>query len=186
MPQPVAIYLVRHGEADAHWGQSADPGLSDLGQKQADASARQLARRIGTDAVIVSSPLTRAMQTAAPLARICGLDFQVEEAFREIPAPVPLAQRRDWLRGFMRQDWANQPADLHAWRDALLSSLVARPSTTVIFTHFLVINTIVGHALGESRTQCFWPDNASITEINLNDQQLELIERGREMETPIN
>ncbi len=182
----MAIYLVRHGEAEAHWGQSADPGLSSRGQSQAEACARQLAPRIGSDAVLVSSPLTRAMQTAAPLARICGLDFQVKEAYREIPAPVPLAQRRDWLRGFMRQDWANQPADLYAWRDAMLSSLMATPSTTVIFTHFLVINTIVGHTLGKSSTQCFWPDNASITEIQLNDQQLELIDLGREMETPIN
>ena len=29
------IYLVRHGEAAASWGDHPDPGLSELGQKQA-------------------------------------------------------------------------------------------------------------------------------------------------------
>ena len=42
------IYLVRHGEAAAGWGDHPDPGLSALGQKQAKAVAVELQKRGAT------------------------------------------------------------------------------------------------------------------------------------------
>ena len=61
------IYLVRHGEAAAQWSEDLDPGLSDLGRRQAaDVGARL--REIGPLA-LVSSPLARARES---LARIGG------------------------------------------------------------------------------------------------------------------
>ena len=40
------LYLVRHGEAAAAWGDHDDPGLSPLGQAQAtDAAAKPAPRR---------------------------------------------------------------------------------------------------------------------------------------------
>lgn len=182
----VPIYLVRHGEAEAHWGQSADPGLSDLGREQAEACAQLLAPRLNAGGLLLSSPLARARQTAEPLARLLGTDISVSEAFREIPAPVPLPQRRDWLRGFMAEEWQGQSAALHAWREALLSALHATSAATVIFSHFLVINAAVGHVRNDRRTLCFWPDNGSVTELMLTDGQLELVALGREMTTVVN
>jgi len=35
----ISIYLVRHGEAAASWGESSDPGLSELGWQQAEDAA---------------------------------------------------------------------------------------------------------------------------------------------------
>lgn len=180
------IYLVRHGEADAHWGQSADPGLSALGREQAEDCAQYLAPQLNAEALLLSSPLARAVETAAPLARRSGLDVTLVEAYREIPAPVPLAQRRDWLRGFMQEEWQSQGDVLVAWREALLSALYATRSPTVIFTHFLVINTLVGHIRDTDRTVSFWPDNGSVTELLLTDGTLELITLGREMDTVVN
>ncbi len=180
------IFLVRHGEADAHWGQSADPGLSTLGREQAETCARDLAPLLKAEALLVSSPLARAIETAAPLARRTGLDVTPVESYREIPAPVPLVQRRDWLRGFMREEWKSQGDALVAWREALLSALYATRSPTVIFTHFLVINTVVGHIREADRTLSFWPDNGSVTELLLRNGTLELITLGREMDTVIN
>lgn len=180
------IYLVRHGEAAAHWGQSADPGLSALGCEQAEVCARALTPRLDAGAVLLSSPLARATQTAAPLARHMGVDVSVSEAFREIPAPVPLPQRRDWLRAFMREEWKRQGEALITWREALLSALYSTQSPVVIFTHFLVINTVVGHIRGSERTLSFWPDNGSVTELLLRDGRLELVTLGREMETVVN
>jgi len=182
----IPIYLVRHGEANAHWGQSADPGLSDLGHMQADDCARELAPRLDAGASLLSSPLARALQTAEPLSRRVDVDVSVSEAYREIPAPVPLIDRREWLRGFMREEWAGQSETLLNWRKRVLDALYATTSPSVIFTHFLVINAVVGHIQQSERTLTFWPDNGSVTEILLIDGRLELSVLGRELETVVN
>ena len=84
------IYLVRHGEAAASWGQSADPGLSELGQQQAEQAASHLLATVPQDLQLISSPLARALETAQPLARALGKPITRNDIFREIPAPVPL------------------------------------------------------------------------------------------------
>ena len=182
----IPVFLVRHGEAQAHWGQSADPGLSELGHRQADECAVELATRLGPGTALLSSPLARALQTAEPLARRMGVDLSVSESYREIPAPVPLSDRREWLRAFMRESWTGQPETLLNWRQRLLDALHATSAPTVIFTHFLVINAVVGHIQGSDRTLSFWPDNGSVTEIQLTDGQLTLRALGRAMETVVN
>lgn len=79
------ILLVRHGQSQGNaerrfGGHSATP-LSELGMKQAEATARALA---GEDVTaIYSSDLLRALQTAEPLARATGLEVRGTTAFRE-------------------------------------------------------------------------------------------------------
>jgi broad specificity phosphatase PhoE len=62
------VYLVRHGEAAASWETAVDPGLSVAGQQQAQA----LLDTFGATPPrrLVSSPLQRAQETAAPLAAL--------------------------------------------------------------------------------------------------------------------
>lgn len=182
----VDIYLVRHGEAAASWGESADPGLSDLGREQASAAADSLAGAVGSDAQLVSSPLARAQETAQPLASRLSAAVAINDAFREVPSPVPLEQRQEWLRQFMRERWDTQDATLHAWRNAALETLQRAESTTVVFTHFLVINAVLGHVLGREETLCFWPDNGSITHLRHRAGSLELVSLGDEMRTVVN
>jgi probable phosphoglycerate mutase len=162
------VYLVRHGEAAASWGQSADPGLSELGRQQAEEACKSL--RDALDASmqtptprLISSPLLRARQTAEPLLRSLSMEPVIDERFREIPSPVPLAQRQDWLRGFMGESWSAQGDALQHWRDTILEAIHAVETPTVIFTHFLVINAIVGAMRGEDATLVFWPANCSVT-----------------------
>ena len=84
----IDIYLVRHGEAAASWGQSPDPGLSELGHEQARNAAHALRPLLaGAEPALISSPLARALETAAPLAAELGLSVQVNEAFKEIQVP---------------------------------------------------------------------------------------------------
>lgn len=181
------IFLVRHGEASASWGQDPDPGLSDLGEQQAIAAARSLRSRLSADVKLVSSPLQRARETAEPLAQTLGLEVTIDDAFREIPAPVPLAQRKPWLRGFMKQSWKEQPEALLSWRDSARDQLLDLKAPTVVFTHFLLLNAIVGNVLEHADTLYFWPDNASITHLNLReDGSLELLELGKQMDTVVN
>lgn len=180
------IYLVRHGEAASSWSESSDPGLSQLGARQAQDVAAELQVQLGRETQLISSPLARARETAEPLAASLSLPITVREAFREIPAPVPLPERQSWLRQFMQQTWEGQPAPLCGWRDSALQQLLELRQTTVVFTHFLVINAVVGRVQGRAETLCFWPDNASITHLRLRAGSLELVTLGREMKTVVN
>ena len=181
------IYLVRHGEAAESWGQSPDPGLSELGHAQAHNAVQALQPLlVGTEPALVSSPLTRTLETAAPLAAELGLAVKVNDVFREIQAPVLLAERQTWLRQFMQETWDEQPESLHTWRDGPRRELLTLQTPTVIFTHFLVINAVVGQILGAEATLCCWPDNGSITHLRSDENGLELVALGEQMKTVVN
>ncbi|MDR1998757.1 MAG: histidine phosphatase family protein, partial [Frankiaceae bacterium] len=75
------VHLLRHGEVynpdKVLYGRLPGFGLSAAGQEMAAAAARFLADRpIG---YLVSSPLERARQTAAPLAELLGLPVHADE-----------------------------------------------------------------------------------------------------------
>lgn len=180
------ILLVRHGEAAATWGQHSDPGLSELGVEQAETVAAILGNELPARTRIVSSPLARARETAAPLARVLGMTPEIDEIFREIPSPVPLEERQAWLRAFMTQQWPEQSTELHAWRSAMLDAVRQFPGPVVVFTHFLVINTIVGDVLDRDETLSFYPANGSITRLRHAAGELQLVTLGDQMETVIN
>ena len=181
------IYLVRHGEAEASWGQSADPGLSTLGHDQARATAEQLVPEIGGRSTeILSSPLLRARQTAGPLAEKLSRQVRIEGRVREIPSPVPLAERQNWLRAFMRGRWSEQGAGLLAWRAAILDALTELSDQSVVFTHFLVLNAIVGTQLRRDETLVFWPANASVTTLREKDGGGWQVTLGEQMRSRVN
>jgi|SRR5438105_5500326 len=79
------ILLVRHGQsqgnAEHRFGGHSPTPLSELGLRQAEATARALAAEGVT--AIYSSDLLRAVQTAGPLARETGLELNQTGALRE-------------------------------------------------------------------------------------------------------
>ncbi len=79
------VILIRHGQsqgnAERRFGGHSPTPLSELGQRQAEATARALQSE-GISA-IYSSDLLRAVRTAEPLARATGLEIKSTEAFRE-------------------------------------------------------------------------------------------------------
>jgi probable phosphoglycerate mutase len=82
---PTLFHLIRHGAyplLDQALGGRADHDLSDLGRTQADRLAARLAQR--PIAAVVTSPVRRAQQTAAPIAAGLGLDLAADPAFSEI------------------------------------------------------------------------------------------------------
>lgn len=180
------LYLVRHGEAAASWSQDPDPGLSELGKQQAEAAAAQLFPLLDENAQLISSPLARAQETSLPLAQLCNVDAAVSDTYREVPSPVPLEQRQAWLRQFMSQQWHEQSQTLKDWRSGILEGLLSQERTTVVFTHFLVINAVVGSLLERPETLCCWPDNGSVTSLHLHNGQLTLGELGQQIETHVN
>jgi probable phosphoglycerate mutase len=79
------VLLVRHGQSEGNaagrfGGHTATP-LSARGRRQAEATARALHAEKTT--AIYSSDLSRAVETAMPLARLTGLDVEQREGFRE-------------------------------------------------------------------------------------------------------
>jgi broad specificity phosphatase PhoE len=180
------IHLVRHGQASAHWDQADDPGLSELGRRQAADTARILLGRVGPAVRLVSSPLQRARETAQPLAKALDLEVAIAEPFREIPTPVGRGDRQTWLNAIALQRWGEQDAMVRDWRSALLGRLRKVNEPTVVFTHFMVLNAIVAELTGDDRVVCFLPDNASVTTLRRAGDALELVELGRQFRTRVN
>jgi hypothetical protein len=84
------IWIVRHGEAAASWEKDPDPGLSALGQSQAEETATALLDIVPVGTHLISSPLRRAQETAAAFAVKRGDDVRVDPRFSEVRSPVPL------------------------------------------------------------------------------------------------
>lgn len=178
------LYLVRHGRAEAQFGEAADPGLDEVGHGQAEAVMRKFGEM--KPIAILTSPLLRARQTAEPLARHWGVEPIREEAVAEIPAPGgDLAERALWLKEFMAWSWRDAPARLESWRNNIVSALLCRKEDTVIFSHFITINAALGAAAGDDRVVVFKPDNGSVTVLDAADGVLTLIGRGREASTQV-
>src|SRR5262249_19510532 len=118
----IRLYLVRHGKAAAAFSEAPDPGLDAVGAAQAEAMAERLAP-LGP-MPIVTSPLKRTRQTAAPLERRWRFTARVMSAVSEIPSPMAdPATRGEWLRGVMASVWSAQPAELRAWRQDVVDAL---------------------------------------------------------------
>src|SRR5215204_674378 len=109
MSEQTIVHLMRHGEVynptKILYGRLPGFRLSDAGAEMAVVAAKWFAGRDVTQ--LVSSPLERAQQTAAPLAETLGLPVTIDErlieagnaALVEAPQPVPAvvgrALRRD-------------------------------------------------------------------------------------------
>lgn len=81
----ITVHLVRHGEVHnpdgVLYGRLPGFGLSELGVRQARATADWFSGR--DIAHLVSSPLERAQQTAAPLAAATGLSVEIDDRLIE-------------------------------------------------------------------------------------------------------
>jgi broad specificity phosphatase PhoE len=180
----VSIFLVRHGEAAAAWGEDPDPGLSKLGRKQALQVRDELEAYKDLD--LYSSPLLRAQETAQPLSSVLRRSLVTDDRYREIPSPVDIGDRRAWLAEFMKQDWAEQSDSMLEWREAAWQGLFELERPSAIFTHFMVINAICGKLTERSEIVCCVPDNGSIMHLQLDGNALSLVNVGRQQATKVN
>lgn len=179
------IYMVRHGKAAAGFEGHIDPGLDELGNAQAKATAERLAP-LGP-IPIYSSPLARALETAKPLAELWHITPVIEPKIAEIRSPtIDLTQRAQWLRGIMSNQWSNLTPALRDWRQLMIKHVANYTRDSVIFSHFIAINVIVGAAQGLDEVITFRPDNGSVTTIGIETGKLELIELGSEASTQVN
>jgi len=169
------LVLVRHGEAAAGWSDDADPGLSELGQQQArDVVDRLIA--LGP-IPILTSPLLRCRETAAPLAEKWGVTPAIAERVGEIQAPDhDMSTRGPWLREVMTKRWVDLPSAQQQWRADVLGCLLEQPTDCVVFTHFVAINVALGSATADGRVVCRTVANCSTTILESDGESLTLVE----------
>lgn len=174
------ITLVRHGQAAANWQQDPDPGLSALGQQQALAAASHLSGQVKPQK-LYSSPKLRAQETAAPLASSWQQDVEILDAMTEIPSTgIAMAERGDWLKRVFGETWPQQQPAQTQWRDNIIQTLLAQPQDCIIFSHFVVINAVIGYARGCDKVFQCQPDYCSINQFTLADGKLSLTLLGQQ------
>jgi broad specificity phosphatase PhoE len=185
------LYVVRHGRVVASPIDPNDPELSAEGQSQATAVAEELRTRLPGKLPILTSPLRRCRETAAPLSALWGVQPVVEPRIAEVPGPPPDAlPRAEWLRRALVAEWPElielgqslakgYDSTLASWRAGVLEVALACPHDAVIFSHFVPVNVLTGRATGSERVACFLPDHTSVTVFETTRADIRLVERGR-------
>ncbi|CAG0997575.1 partial putative phosphoglycerate mutase, partial [Anaerolineales bacterium] len=86
-PQPFYITLLRHGEsvgnAEARWQGQSDFPLTDVGRAQARALAERWQREHVRFDFLISSPLTRARETAEIIASVLNVNIEYDPLWLE-------------------------------------------------------------------------------------------------------
>ena len=194
------IYLIRHGRTESGDRHDPDPGLDAVGNAQAIEVAGLCLARLPERLPLISSPLRRCRETAAPLSERWRAVPTIDPNVRELPSPTsePLA-RAAWLAEVLPGTWQALAASgdrqsagygkrLAAWRAGLLKAVCDCPTDSVIVTHFVAINSLVAEAMASDQVSSYRPDNASITVIQTNGRDgrvIQLLERGREISTRV-
>lgn len=177
------IYLIRHGEPAGAYGAHPNPGLTDLGTRQAFAAAETLAKAGAKRGI--TSPLARSRETAAQFEKLMETHARIETGVGEIITPPGIEDRVAWLRGIMAGTWTEAGADLLAWREKALASIEKLPDETAVFSHFVAINAIVSRLTNDDRVVVFKPGHASITRLDRRGGRLVVAELGVEATTSI-
>jgi broad specificity phosphatase PhoE len=153
MAEMTVVHLVRHGEvhnpAGVLYGRMPGFHLSEEGVLQAKAVAEFLAGRDVT--LLLSSPLERALETAAPIAAQFGLEVRVDERliepwnhFEGSKFDVgTLRNPGDWprLANPLRPSWGEPYASIAARMQSVMSDAAreAHGHQVVCVTHQLTI-----------------------------------------------
>ena len=195
----VKIYLVRHGEAAEGWT-SQDPPLSELGKSQAQSLVGFVSSTIDENSInnidFISSPLNRCKETASLALEKIYSEILINDNFRELPSPtVDLKKRVNWLRRILPLTWSELLKDKETkdsgvnfiqWKKNIINNIYSLNKDTIIFTHFVVINSIIGEILKSDKIINFQPSNCSITEIRKINDRLKLVKLGKNLESTVN
>ncbi len=178
------IRMVRHGEAAAGYSEHPDPGLSERGAQQAETVADALG--VLPAAAVFSSPMARAQETAAPLAKLWQTDVQIAPAVSEIPSPgVAPHERGSWLQKVMASTWDDAPDHVRAWRDGIVDFLRSLETDAVVFSHYVAINAALSVATGSDSPRVAHLDHCSVTSFDTDGGELRMFETGAQGDTVI-
>jgi len=149
------LVLVRHAAVDLVDGVPSDRWeLTGEGRR----AAARLARWSGWKTVVVlaSSPESKALGTAAPIAAATRLDVRVEPDLREaerprqrvVPHPELVALTRRYLAGDPVPGW-EPAADVRRRVTACVDRVLAADGDTAVVSHGLALSLYLGSSLEE-------------------------------------
>ncbi|WP_420637607.1 MSMEG_4193 family putative phosphomutase [Candidatus Poriferisocius sp.] len=165
--KPTLMLFVRHGQTPTTGavlpGRAPGLHLSDQGRRQAEHAAERIAalgaKRIGA---VYASPMERAQETAAPIARAVGRRVRVLDGLNECDFGKWTGRRLGDLR--RRRDWQQVQRNPSSFRfpggesfaemqnrmtDAVYHLVARHPGTTVVaVSHADTIKAAVSHASG--------------------------------------
>lgn len=171
------LWLIRHAlpVRIENAAGAADPGLSAEGAAQAERLAEWLHHE-HLDA-IWSSPLRRARETAAPLARAIGLEPVIDEDLAEfdrhadsyVPIEELKAEGDPRWRELVDGSWAADDRGRDFGErliEAMDRVITAHPGGDVaVVCHGGVINVYLAHVLGLAEPMFFHPDYTGISRV---------------------
>jgi 2,3-bisphosphoglycerate-dependent phosphoglycerate mutase len=188
------LIIVRHALPERTDGESAtaDPPLTELGSRQAEATAEFLAGE--TIDHIVASPLRRAIETAEPLARKLGLEIERSEGLREVDAfgdaYVPAEQLtvdHPVVRRFLDDPFAlfAPYGGFDAYRSQVVDAfdgIVARNRgrTVAVFCHATVIGCYLTALVGHADPFELSPDYCAIYRVRASSNNLRTLRSANE------
>jgi broad specificity phosphatase PhoE len=129
----------------------------------------------------------RCQQTAFPLATAWKQNVTIEPMVGEIPSPegYSLETRSEWLRAAMATTWSAvaQESGAHyaEYHTNIAKTVAALTTDTVIFSHFIAINAVIGAATNDDRVLIHHLENCSVSVFDTDGAGgLKLIEVGGE------
>lgn len=173
---PMDLLLIRHGlPVRVEGGNTpADPHLSIAGRGQAEVLASWLDDdEIGA---VYSSPMQRAIETAAPLAERTGLGVEVDadlsEFDRDLPYYIPMEELtpEDPRYHELMAVWQGSDGrvEREAFRDRVVKAVERiverhRGQRVAVVCHGGVINAYLSHVIGLQEVLFFEPDYTSVS-----------------------
>jgi len=173
----VELVIVRHAlpESDKRDDGPADPPLSPLGLRQAEATANLLATE-GVDHVVTST-MQRAIQTGQPLADRLGLtperleDLKESDHLRSSYTPVEeMDADHEVIREFLDDPLSMFADGYEAFRDRITTALDAvvadnRGRTVAVFCHAMVVGVYLQTLLDLNDPFAVMADYCGITRV---------------------
>ena len=191
-------YVARHGETD--WNRAGryqgqlESTLTELGRSQAAALASALA---GSGARrVLSSPLGRCLETAAPVAAALGVSVETDERLLEIAHGTWEGRLRTEIEreetGRMRA-WRENPASVRfeggesldevaaRWR-AFTESLTGKNEDVVIVTHDVLVRIAVLLASDRPLTMLWEPrvQNGGYASLSVEAERWQVVDECRD------
>lgn len=174
------LIIVRHGRPKtAHSRGGADPQLTDVGHQQAELLAEFLLAvpELSPD-VVVTSPMRRAAQTAAPIAERIGVTVGIEDRLAEfdqgaatyVPVEESRADKAAQWRALESGVWGEHRFDPEAFERRVLEAfddvIANNPGRRVaVVCHGGVINAFLSRMLGRRRSMFVQLDYTSFSRL---------------------
>jgi ABC-type Zn uptake system ZnuABC Zn-binding protein ZnuA len=86
----------------------------------------------------------------------------------------------------LKATWSELPSTVAAWQSCIFDALAACRGPTVIFTHFLVINSVASKISGDNTVLQCMPSNGSVHHLSVSGDQWAWVSRGVMLESIVN